>query len=183
MAKAAKSGRRPRTPAAEAAPAAPADEVAVLFPDIEVTVTDPETGKPAALTVREFRFLDGLAAQAEARDLIAALCELSAPGDDGEAEVSLMAVEAVIGSHSDAWLALCARATGRDADWLARLADADGREVTAAMWRVNDPFFVRRVVAALMENRRVASLFPSLASSTRSSAPATDAATPRSATH
>ena len=35
-------------------------ELSVLFPDCDVTVRDPDTREPVTLTVREFRFREGL---------------------------------------------------------------------------------------------------------------------------
>ncbi len=35
-------------------------ELAVLFPDRDVAVRDPDTGAEVSLTVREFRFREGL---------------------------------------------------------------------------------------------------------------------------
>ncbi|MCY4123516.1 MAG: hypothetical protein OXG72_21620, partial [Acidobacteria bacterium] len=111
---------------------APKDDVGILFPDVDVEVTDPDTGEPAALAVREFRLLDGLRAQAEARGLIAALAEAAVAEDDQPNLLDLM-----IGECADEWLALLARATGRDAEWLARLSDADGQALANAMWEAN----------------------------------------------
>ena len=175
----------PRKPAGEAAPADEVDEVAVLFPDVEVTVTDPETGEPVALTVREFRFAEGLRAQALARPLIAALAALAAreAAREGAADIDALEIQAAIGEHGDLWLDLAALATGREASWLGRLRDADAQEVTAAMWQANALFLMRRAVARVLAPDLAASALVSLASWMRSSEPATDAATPSSATH
>lgn len=153
---------------------APKDDVGVLFPDVDVRVTDPDTGEPAELVVREFRLLDGLRAQAEARDMIAALAELAVAEDDKPEGVGPNLLDLMIGEHSDEWLALLARATERDAEWLARLSDADGQTLANAMWEANGPFFVRRVVAAVAHGRRTATLLRSLGSSQTSSRTDTD---------
>ena len=58
-----------------------AEELAVLFPDVDCTVRDPDTGEPVKLTVRKYRFLEGLEMQVLARPLIAVLADLI-----GEAE-------------------------------------------------------------------------------------------------
>ena len=47
------------------------DELSVLFPDCDVTVRDPDTREPVTLTVREFRFREGLETTALARPLLA----------------------------------------------------------------------------------------------------------------
>ena len=153
-----------------------ADELGVLFPDCEVTVRDPDTGEPVTLTVREFRFREGLEATALARPLIAGLAALVPEGDDVPAPAAL-AIEGVMAEHPDLWLELSARACGREAAWLARLGDAGASAVSGAMWRANSAFFMRRLVDLLAGRGKEEKLFRSLASSMRSSAPATDAAT------
>ncbi len=156
-------------------------ELEALFPDREVEVRDPDTGAAVALTVREFRFLEGLETQAEARPLIEGFAALVPAADaPDDALPSAAAIDSVLGAHAELWLALVARATGREAAWLAQLGDADARAVSDAMWSANGGFFMRRVVAALATRRATAELFRSLASSTNSSAPATDADTPSS---
>ena len=163
-------------------------DLGVLFPDVDVVVRDPDSGAELTLTVREFRLLDGLKAQAEARGLIAALAETSdldrrrravaaAKGETPPVEqpdIGAAALDAVIGDHAEAWLALLARATDRDAEWIARLADNDAVSLANAMWTANGPFFVRRIVAQLV-GQTEGNLLHSLASSLTSSTPATDA--------
>ena len=158
------------------------DELAVLFPDCEVTVHDPDTGEQVSLTVREFRFWEGLEATAIARPLIAALARLVPDEADPEGPDAL-AIESALAAHAALWLELAARACGRDAAWLARLSDADGRALSETMWAANGGFFLRRVVAqsAAWAKARAESPCRSTACSTPSSAPATDAATSISA--
>ncbi len=123
-----------------------AGELEVLFPDRAVPVRDPETGAPLTLTVREFRFREGLEATALARPLIAALAAL-VPSRDGDADADAeggpdaLAVEAALAAHAALWLELVARACDREAAWLARLDDADGRALSEAMWAANGGFF------------------------------------------
>ena len=151
----------------------PVEELAVLFPDVDITVHDPDSGATVALTVREFRFREGLEAQAQARPLIEALVgPVSAGRTPGVLEISDALAE-----HADLWLSLVARACGREAAWLARLGDADASAVSNAMWTANGSFFVRRVAAAAAATR-TARRSPSPAFSTRSSAPDTGADTP-----
>ena len=154
------------------------DDLAVLFPDRDVTVRDPDTGAAVTLTVREFRFREGLEATALARPLMAALAALVPDPADPEAPDAL-AVEEALAAHAELWLALAARASGQDAAWIARLSDADGRALSEAMWAANGGFFLRRVVAQVMAQEARPSR--STACSTPSSAPATAAATTTSA--
>ena len=160
-----------------------AHELAVLFPDRDVTVRDPDTGVEVSLIVREFRFREGLEATALARPLIAALAALvPETGDsasDQEEGPDALAIESALAAHAALWLELMGRACGRDADWLARLGDADGRALSEAMWTANGGFFLRRVVAQVASRGPSPSRSP--ACSTPSSAPATGAATSTSA--
>ena len=154
----------------------PAEELEVLFPDVELTVNDPETGEAVGLTVREFRFREGLEAQALGRDLIAALAAHAA--DEAAPALDTVAVDALIGERAGAWVALCAMACGRDAEWLERLRERDARAVSSAMWEVNNDFFFERIAAAAAAARR---LSRSPRSSTSSCGPDTDEGTPSSA--
>ena len=152
-----------------------AAELAVLFPDREVTVRDPDSGAPVILSLREFRFREGLEATALARPLIAALAALVPDGEEAEGPDAL-AVEGVLADHAGLWLALAGRACGREPAWLARLGDADGRVLSEAMWAANGGFFLRRVVAQVAARVRPPRSCRSTGFSTPSSAPATDAA-------
>ena len=173
-------------------------ELDILFPDREVTVRDPDSGRPATLTVREFRFREGLEATVIARPFIAALAALvpEGAGESGEGVApegarergedvapDALAVESALAAHAALWLELAARACDRDASWLARLGDADGRALSEAMWAANGGFFLRRVVARVAARTQGQGASPSrsTACSTPSSAPATAAATATSA--
>ena len=160
-------------------------ELSVLFPDRDVTVRDPDTGAEVSLTVREFRFREGLEATALARPLIAALAALVPESGDGESTheegPDALTIESVLSTHAALWLQLTGRACSRDADWLARLGDADGRALSEAMWAANGAFFLRRVVAQVASRGRAEGLSRSPACSMPSSAPATARATSTSA--
>lgn len=163
----------------DTAGADPAAELKLLFPDVDVTVRDPETGEEVALTVREFRFLEGLEAQVLARPLVDALAD----GFEGEG-LDPIAIDEALAAHAGLWLELIARATGRDAAWLAALPDGAGEDLSDAMWSANGAFFVRRVVAevaARMRKTVEAEIGSRLRkSSTPSSAPDTGGDTPTS---
>ena len=155
----------------------PAAELKLLFPDVDLTVRDPETGQAVALTVREFRFREGLEAQVLARPLIDALAD----SFDGEGEgLDPIAIDEALAAHADLWLELIAKATGRDAAWLASLPDGAGEDLSDAMWSANGAFFVRRVVAEVAARKRKASRSPSPKSSMPSSGPDTGGGTPTS---
>ena len=146
----------------------------VLLPDGTVTVTDPDTGGPTGLVVREFRFAEALRAQAEAQALLADLARIAIREDAGEG-MTPVALDAVMGRHHDVWLGLCARATDRDAEWLGRLSDADGHRVSIAVWTTNADFFVARVLGQALGRTTMANSWDSLTSSTALSPQATAA--------
>ena len=161
--------------------AAADDELAVLFPDVDLTVTDPDTGEAVDLTVREFRFREGLECQVIARPLIAALARLAGGIGEGGEGLDTVTVDAVIGGHADIWLTLISRACACEVEWIERLSDAEGRALANAMWEVNGHFFVGRIEEAALSARAVGNLFRSLASSMRSLEPGTAGDTPSSA--
>ena len=177
-----RSGPEPSERSARPAIEGYENELAVLFPDRQATVTDPDTGAAVTLTVREFRFREGLEATALARPLIAALAGLVPDRAEDEGPDAL-ALEGALATHAGLWLELAARACSRDAAWLARLSDADGRSLSEAMWTANGGFFLRRVAAqvAARATAREGSPCHSTACSTPSSAPATDVAMSTSA--
>lgn len=115
-----------------------AEDIEVIAPDIDVPVTDPDTREPVTLTVREYRFLEGLQAQVVAAPLLA---DLARHMDAEGARPGVRAIQEAVGRHAGVWIDLVARATGCDAEWLARLDDADGTAVSAAMWTANRHFF------------------------------------------
>ena len=155
------------TPDGPAAEPTAAEDLAILFSDVDVTVRDPDTGEKVVVTVRELRFLEGLALHATLAPLIEAIT-VSADGDD----VDMHALNAAMTHHAETWIACIAQATGRDAAWIGRLSDADGQALSGAMWSANGDFFLRRLVSA-MGRRRKAAPSPSPTSSMPSCGPGT----------
>ena len=158
-----------------------AEEMDVLFPDVDVVVRDPDTGEPVTLTVRELRFLEGLRLTAEVRPFIEAITdsvgESGHSSASGEGDIDDATIAHALTEHAEAWLACCAQASDRDAAWLARLSDRDGNAISGAMWRTNRPFFSRRLVEAVRRRREKAGRSLSPKSSMPSSGPATAADT------
>ena len=148
----------------------------VPFADRQLTVHDPDTGRPVALTVREFRHREALTLTALARPLIADLAALTVEGESTSLPDAL-AIESVMAAHTDLWLELTARACDRDAAWLARLSDFDGRELSRAMWDANSGFFVRRWIALAQGRAEAEALHRFVSSSARAREPVTVAAT------
>ena len=142
----------PETAGADAAAPPAADDLAVLFPDVDVEVRDPDSGETVTVTVREFRFLEGLKAQAPARPLVEALADIV----EDDAEIDGAAVSAAMAAHAGVWIELTGLACGRDPAWLGRLSDRDGDAVTDAMWSANRGFFIRRAIDAVTARRQAA---------------------------
>ncbi|WP_170563020.1 DUF6631 family protein [Ruegeria atlantica] len=118
------------------------DEAAILLPDRDLEITDPKTGKPVTVTVREFRFLDGLKVQAEARPLIEAMAALI----DEDGGMTPARLGEVLGRHADLWIGICAVATGREAEWIARVREPEAGAFSMAVWQVNSGFFTARLL-------------------------------------
>jgi len=127
-----------------------ADEIGLLFPDVELEVRDPDTGESVPVTVRAFRFLEGLRAQPLAAPLVDAIAA-SVESDDLPSPAVFAAAMA---DHAERWLELIALACRRDAAWLARLAEDDGDALSEAMWSANRDFFTWRAAAAVAARRR-----------------------------
>ncbi len=151
----------------------PAAELEILFPDVEITVRDPDTGHPVDLTVREFRFLEGLEARSIARPIIEALADVV--GSSTDLEFAL--VDAALAENAEAWIALVSRACGMKPEWIARMRDVDGDALAEAMWSANRDFLLRRVVTEVAARREKANRSGSGSSSTPSSGPGTGAGT------
>lgn len=158
------AGDRPEsTPAAQAAPPASAPEDAeILFSDETITI-----GKEQ-IVVREFRYLEGLAATPIARPIIQGLRELVAHSGDFEPE----ALDELIATNRDAWLELVSMSTGKPVEWIAGLRDRAGTDLSLAFWRVNGPFFTRRLQLATALAAGLARLSRSRKFSRSSSPPA-----------
>lgn len=157
------------TPNGTAAEPTAAEDLAVLFPDVDVTVRDPDTGEAVPLTVRELRFLEGLRLVATYQPLVSAIAASADGNDEG---IDEGAIAAALTEHAEAWIACIAQATGQEAAWLARLSDADGQVLSLAMWSANKDFFGRRLVEAVRRRKR-ARPSPSPTSSMPSSGPGT----------
>ncbi|MDC8804214.1 hypothetical protein PRZ61_12255 [Halomonas pacifica] len=141
----------------------------VLFPDVALTLS---TGEQ--VTVREFRYLEGLEVAALARPLFERIIALHAAGQGGQQVLEVLLLE-----HRDLVSTLMAMACDRGAEWVAGLSDSDGMAIVGAFWRANSGFFMRRLALHLGMERTLEALLeilcPSPSSSTGSSQAATDA--------
>ena len=135
----------------DAPEATAAEDMAVLFPDVDVAVRDPDSGERVPLTVREFRFLEGLQISAAVRPLIESI---GAAVSEDETEIDIGMIHEAMTEHANIWVECTARATGRDAEWIGRLSDGDGQALSAAMWSANGSFFGRRLVEAVKRRQK-----------------------------
>lgn len=125
----------------------PVNDLQVLFPDREIEIAGEK------LTVREFRYREGLQAAALARPFLAGLRELLT----GAGEIEPEAVLALQAEHAAAWLELVALSCGKPVEWVANLPDKDAMALDGVFWEVNSPFFMRRLkwAAAFAAEARV----------------------------
>jgi len=113
------------------------DDLEILYPDQQVKI------KGETLTVREFRYREGLEMAALARPFLAGLRALieSAPG-----AVVPEALDALIGEHREVWLMLVAKSCDRELEWVAELPDQYAMALQMAFWGANSGFFTRRLL-------------------------------------
>lgn len=142
----------------------------ILFPDITLTLRTSQGEE--TVTVREFRFGQSARVMPLVRPLLEDFAELSVESVEGD----LAPLFELQTRHWETFLELVAIACGQPREWVEGLPDEEGQKLAVAFWRVNTPFFVRRLAAEIETLRR---LFASRMSSMSSSAPAT-AATPES---
>lgn len=124
------------------------DDLEIMYPDVTLSIAGRE------ITVREYRFLDGLRARAKGKALIDALEPMISSGAAVEAGVEdyvdMLAV------HHDVVVDLMADSvSGADRDWIDSLDMEDGLVLMHAWWGVCGRFFIR-VVAARLRDRLMA---------------------------
>lgn len=112
------------------------------------------------ITVREFRYREGIEAAALAQPLLNGLRSLFT--DAGGQMIEPEALDTLIGQHGEIWLQLIAKASGRDVEWIAALPDHEAFKLHLAFWTANGAFFTRRIFfssafAAAVKQRRAPS--------------------------
>ncbi|WP_223871540.1 DUF6631 family protein [Candidatus Dactylopiibacterium carminicum] len=151
--------------------AAPADDLAVLFPDREITVAGVQ------LTVRELTFEEQVAHHAVLADLADALGAI--PPDALQTESGVNVVLDVLAAHWEGVRGLVAISTGQPLDWIRALGGEDGENLALTWWAVNQGFFMRRLLRpALMRRVLQVGAGSSQPSSSTATAARTSAATP-----
>ncbi|HET7300228.1 MAG TPA: DUF6631 family protein [Oleiagrimonas sp.] len=154
-------------------PAAEPDisDLAIIHPDM----TLPIAGR--SVTVREYRFTNGMRARAKGAPLIADLERLVASPEVAEATTEDYLD--LLATHADLVRELMLDSVeGIDADWMDSLDDADGTELLLAWWGVCGRFFIRRVLAKMREQIAKQFLQAASAGATSSDASSTPATAP-----
>lgn len=114
------------------------DETAILYPDETLELGGEQ------VTVREFRFTDGIRAAQIAQPILGALRSLI----DHDTPITTEALDSIIADHVDVWMRLISMSTNLSEERITSLSDKDGISLSLAFWRVNGPFFTRRLVLA-----------------------------------
>ena len=134
----------PNQPAPKPGADNPLEDLYVLAPDVPLTLAGRE------LTVREYRFIDGLRARAKAVPLID---DLTAMVDAGDAEdAGVEAYLDLLARHEALVRELMVDSIeGADADFIDGLSDVDGTQLLVTWWTVAGRFFWRAVVGRLRD--------------------------------
>ena len=121
------------------------NDLQALMPDMDVEI-DGEN-----VTVREYRFKEGLQIAAKAKDFLNDLEHLFLQ-DDGQAvdEVDLIDLQSLFGTHEDLITWLVSKSCDKSVEWVNGLSDSDGMALLNVWWTVNQPFFTRRLVQAAL---------------------------------
>lgn len=117
----------------------PSDDLQILAGETQLTLS---TGE--AVTLHEYRFLEGMQVDAIAGDIIKALQDLFL--SDRQGKFRLQDLAAIFGRQPDVMVKLLAMACDRSEDWVRGLSDQDGMLIQMAWWSVNKDFFIRRLV-------------------------------------
>lgn len=129
-----KVDRNKKSPSAP--PARGADDLAVMMPNLPITVAG------RALVVREYGFDDGLRVRALMAPLTRDLGQMFTSGEEALVED----IMDLLGAHVDRVRQAIAISTGTDVAWVAALGDTDADLLLNAWWGVCGLFFVRQVM-------------------------------------
>lgn len=138
------------------------DDLAVLFPDRQATIAG------VAVTMREYRWVEGMRLQMLLAPIVERLADLAEQGSLADAA----AHESLFADASDVLPLLISTACDQPLEWVESLSDRDGRNLRLLWWAVNLPFFVPRVSDRLLA-RQLASV-DGAKPSTSSSQPGTE---------
>lgn len=136
-----KIDQRAIAPAAESNSAA--DQLAVLNPDITLTIAGRE------ITIREYSFFDGLEVAHRASAFIADMHDTCRDG-----ELRFDRIRRLFGKHRDVVVSIAAQAAGVEPDWIAGLDRTDAEVFMSTWFGVTSGFFVHEVVMEMREERQ-----------------------------
>lgn len=119
------------------------DDLAILFPERQAPVAG------VTVTMREFRWVEGLRLQALIGPIVTKLCELA----EQDHLMESASLEALFAEHATALPLLIATACDQPVEWVESLSDEDGRKLRLLWWTVNVPFFVTRVSERLIAHQ------------------------------
>ena len=112
------------------------DDLAVLAPDITLTIDGRK------VTVREYRFMEGLRMRTVMAPLIECLAQATAPG----VTLPIDQVNAAFGEYPEIVAHLMAVSCDQDMEWVGNLPRRAGDALFSAWWQVNKDFFIQSVV-------------------------------------
>lgn len=130
------------------------DDLAIMFPDRQAVIAG------VTVTMREYRWVEGLRLQLLTAPLVERLADLAQQGRLADA----VAHESLFADHAEALPLLISTACDQPLEWVESLSDRDGRNLRLLWWTVNLPFFSTRV-----SDRLLARQIDGLTSSTSSS--------------
>jgi hypothetical protein len=111
------------------------DDLAVLFPDGTLTLAG------CKVTVREYRFKEGLRLQAAMAPLAARIAEICMGR-----ELPLEQVNAAFTEYPELVTQLIATSCDQSEEWVSNLSAREGDVLFRVWWQVNQDFFLRCVV-------------------------------------
>lgn len=116
-----------------------ADDLAIMHPDVTLTIAGRE------VTVREYRFIDGMRARGKGKPIIDELQAMMASGELVNAVVEDYL--GILARHPDLTRELMLDAIdGADPDWLDALSEDDGFALQVQWWGVCGRFFARIIM-------------------------------------
>lgn len=127
-------------PTEDTTPPAPgADDLAVLYPELPLTIAG------EAIVVREYGFIEGLRLRPTVAAFVADLGVLM------RSQPIVEDVYDLLGTHVDAIQLAIAVSISRDVEWVRVLNDKDGDQLVQTWWTVCGPFFMRQLVRRAYE--------------------------------
>lgn len=121
------------------------DDLQVLHPDQLVIIAGRE------VTVREYRFVEGLRLQPLYADFVNDIFERL---DNGE-QPEIHHVIELLGRYEQQLIELIAAAADVEIDWIKGLPDSEGMHLMYAWWTANVAFFMRRVHSRIAAKRAI----------------------------